>query len=509
MPKKHQQRALLTKPQSSTPHTLSLSKSSASTSQNARPQRTVNDLIRESRRLQIRNEPRPPPASTASSIPPALRQVLDIPSPPPPAPRVGSRLGGPSRLRRIPGPPPPRSWLADSIHASKEFGWVAADDSNRRVQVRSSNLPEGAFPPPGSLQDLVLKKIATDWGWHAEHDCDYLGLLPKNLKETLLSYIAVYNEAVVNPLKPLFLDDIEQEERDEVRRLDLSNGLGVWATMKQLERDLFTRHALMASGKSGPPAAASSSILAPESWDADNDSDEATSTTFTIGPQIVPNFLNLKHLSLAMSPTNSKVASWTSLLSLAAELRTLTSLSLAYWPQPTFTPLAASTRAVVDVPGSRPVIYGGSDVYTSYDNNWREAAGILRTLSRSLYCLKWLDLTGCGDWFAALQWTGSSLGASNSERLGPEWNGGWRGLETLVLEVGWRPVLPAVDAKPIQLDQPAWDVETERKLYRYNKERERFVEIRSTAQSVARYLRSLRKASGGKWIQVEYGEDLT
>ncbi|EXJ93239.1 hypothetical protein A1O3_01796 [Capronia epimyces CBS 606.96] len=509
MPKKHQQRALLTKPQSSSPHTLSLSKSPATPSHNASSQRTVNDLIRESRRLQIRNEPRPVLALNATSIPPSLREVLDIPPPPPPAPRVGTRSSGPSRLRRIPGPPVPTSWLTDSIHAPRVESSLVDEDNNRRVQNRTSNLPEGLFPPPDSLQHLVLKKIASNWGWHAEHDYDYLEFLPTNLKETLLSYIAVYNEVPVNPLKVLFFNDTEEEDRDAVRRLDLSNGLGAWATLKQLERVLVSRRALSTFEESGPATVGSPSVRPPESWDVDDDSDEATSIALTPGPEIAPGFKNLKHLSLAISPTNARAASWISLLSLATELRTLTSLSLAYWPLPTFTPIAASTRAVIKAPGSRPVVYGGSDIYTSYDNNWREAAGILRTLSRSLYCLQWLDLTGCGDWFAALQWSGSSLESSSPERLGPEWNGGWRGLETLVLEVGWTPIMPSVDATPAQSNQTSWDVENERHLYRYNKERERYMEICSTAKAVARHLRAIRKDSGGKWIQVDCSEDLT
>ncbi|KAL2421644.1 hypothetical protein ABEF95_008075 [Exophiala dermatitidis] len=505
MPKKYQQRALLTKPQSSTPHTLSLSKSSGTRAHNAAAQPSVNDLIRESRRLQLRNDSRPPPVTNASSIPPAVREVLDLPAPPPPAPRVGTRPTGPSRLRRIPGPPPPRSWLTDSIHAPKSVSSSDADGNNRRIQVRTSNLPDGVFPPDGSLQHMILKKIATNWAWHAEHDYDYLGLLPTTLKETLLSYLAVYNDVPIDPLQPLFLDEIEQDDRDEVHRLDLSNGIGTWTTFRQLEKDLFQKTAAPTPTKSRVESPNALSLPIPDSWDATDDNEEVASMGLSPGPRITPNFKNLNHLSLAISPTNAKAASWTSLLLLATELRTLTSLSLANWPQPTFTPNAASTRTVVRTPGAPPVVYSGSDMYTSYDNNWREAAGILRTLSRSLYCLKWLDLTGCGDWFGALQWRGSSIESSS---LGPEWNAGWRGLETLILQVGWKPVPPTMDDLPTEPDQPSWNVENERKLYRYSKERERFAEIRSTAQSVARYLRSVRKDAGGKWIHVDCGEEL-
>ncbi len=494
MPKKHQQKAFLTKPQSSTPHTLSSSKSAT---QNESTSRNVNDLIRESRRLQIRNESRNPQPSSAASIPPSLRAVLDLPPPPPPVPRFGARPGGPSRLRRIPGPPPPRSWLTDSIHAPSSARTAAeADVRGLRIQVRSSNLPDGAFPPAKSLQNLVLKKIASTWEWHAQNDYDYLEILPTNLKETLLSYLAVYNEAPINPLRLLFLNN-EHEERAEVHRLDLSNALGVWTTFKQLERDLVVKQ---------PPVPKPD--VENETWETAEDSDGLSSPAFMLGT--VHNFINLKHLSLAIPPVNAKAVSWSSLLSLAAELRTLTSLSLANWPQPTFTPNAASTRAVIKTPRSPPVVYGGSDMYTAHDNDWREAAGILRTLSRSLYCLKWLDLTGCGDWFAALRWrpSSSSSDSSSLDRYGPEWNGGWRGVERLILEVGWKPMSPYIDATAPGQGQPAWNVEDERKMYRYKNERQRYAEIHNTAQSVARYLRALRKEGGGRWIEVDISEEL-
>ncbi|KIW99053.1 uncharacterized protein Z519_00716 [Cladophialophora bantiana CBS 173.52] len=537
MPKKHQKRVLFIKPQSSSPPTLSLSKSQTSRPQNGATERTVNDLIRESRRQQLRNDTRtPPPSTNAPSIHPSLRTVLDLPIPPTPAPRYGfgSRAAvggsGPSRLRRIPGPPPPQSWLTDSIRAPASVRSTSlagdTDTGNGRIQVRSSNLPEGAFPSTTSLYHLVLKKMACNWEWHAENDLDYFECLPTSLKETLLSYIAVYGEEITtNPLRVLFLHETDSEERADVRRLDLSNALGAWTTFKQLERDLLVKNTGPVSVEAMMDTQVATSDTTPDSWDADAAGNAVTGTPAGGSlPKPIHNFKNLRHLSLALSPSNAKAASWSSLLSLATELSTLTSLSLAYWPQPTFTPNAASTRAVVKIPGSRSVVYGGSDMYTSFDNNWREAAGILRTLSRSLYCLKWLDLTGCGDWFAALEWSPSPATTTGSlyspfyttrtmqpfshhrEKIGPEWNSGWRGLEKLVLEVGWRPVRPSAigHGSPAQDD----DVEAERRLYRYKKEREHFDQIRSTAESVARYLRTVRKEAGGKWIDVQLSEDM-
>lgn len=533
MPKKYQQRSLQIKPQSSSPHTLSLSHSS--TTQPDPSQRTVNDLIRNSRRQQLRNEqqkllPAAVTAITGGSVPPSVRAVLDLPPPPPPPeprePRGGRNQVGnstrygpgnpsPARFRRIPGPPPPRSWLTDSIHAPAKYkrGSNGEHESDGcRVQVRSSILPTGSFPPVRSLQHLALKKIASNWAWHVEYDREYLAYLPLNLKETLLSYLAIYNELGspgLNPLRVLFLDEEQhvQEDRDEVQRLDLGNGVGLWTSLKALERDLITK--TVAKRAFNPPEPDTSVADTPDAWDADSDSDDLSNAGLGIVPRVIHNFQNLKHLSLAISPGNAHAASWTSLLSIASELGTLSSLSLAYWPQPTFTPNAASTRAVVDMPGARPVVYGGTNMYSSLDNDWREGAGILRTLSRSLYCLTWLDLSGCGGWWEALLWPSSTSNeTTEAENIGPEWNGGWRGLEKLILHPGWRSI-PPPPSPPNRVqagsNEPSWNVEHERLVYRFQKEEQRLAEMERTAKMVAAQLRMSRKSCGGRWLEVDIG----
>lgn len=544
MPKKYQPKSLLTKPQPSSPASLSSSRpSSASQTEASQQQRSVNDLIRESRRVQLRNEAlrNPPPAAavTTSSVHPSVRAVLDLPPlPPPPEPRRGvGALLGPARTRRIPGPPPPRSWLVHSIHAPpdkyhKSSSGIIVDGDGRRLQVRTSTLPGASFPPATSLQHLVLTKIASHWSWHALNDADWLSSLPSNLKQTLLSYLAVYNDSPINPIRLLFPEDvaIEDNDRDEIQRLDMGNALGLWTSMKGLERDLFSKNL---SSSKPETSQAKSSPATPDHWDADQEDSDEYSATGLVGlgngfsPKTRHSFVNLKHLSLAISPSNVKAASWASLLTVAGELGTLTSLSLAYWPQPTFTPNAASTRVTVRAFG-QSVVYGGSNMYTAHDDDWREAAGILRTLSRSLYCLRWLDLTGCGDWYAALLWSPQTMALGDSsapaERIGPEWNGGWRGLDKLVLQAGWRPVPPpflssstssppprpsTADTPTPQPDEPAWNVEHERMIYRYNQERQRLTDIHTRAREVANTLRRIRKGAGGKWIEVDCGESPT
>lgn len=491
MPKKHTSRALLLKPQNSAPISIS---SNASNLQNGRETRqpSVNELIQQSRRLQI-NPGNSVSTSSSASIHPALRAVLDLPPPATPSPLHNTRTSGPSRLRRIPGPPPPRSWLVDSVHAPVEQT-IDVDIQYRRLQTRVSRLPTAIFPDLRSLQHLVLKSIASDWDWHAEYDHIYLASLPTTTKEILLSYIAIYHDdrPQTNPLRLLF--GYQNEDRAEVTRLDLSNAVGTWTTIRHIERDLLS------SVKDENHSILLQNDEIAESWDEDDEYTDLK-TVLTVPSISPPKFKNLKHLSLALAPRTT--ASWSDLLKLADKLPTILSLSLAYWPQPTYTPNAASTRAKLTVAGTPGVIYGGSDVYTAFDNNWREAAGILRSLSRKLWCLKWLDLTGCGDWFGALTW--KPLG---EDSVGPEWNGSWRGIEHICLGVGWSPIKPEEIISIQNEEEPgSWDVEQERVKYRYRKDLETYNNVKSRASRMVQELRSIRKDQGGKWINFEFDVD--
>lgn len=187
-------------------------------------------------------------------------------------------------------------------------------------------------------------------------------------------------------------------------------------------------------------------------------------------------------------------------------------------------------------------------MYTEAESSWREAAGILRKLSRHLYCLRWLDLTGCGAWFEALSWTDmESLSDDLSPEVrfpevGPDWNGSWRNVGYLVLDVGWTPPnlednghnstssklsprnrdlsprstkwlnsrlgsvsrigRPDTSQDGLGRIKQDWDVEEERRKYFDQKELEKFKMIRARAHEVARYLKVLRKSARGNWIDI-------
>lgn len=566
MPKKRRNPALLTKPASSAPSTHKSIASTPSSAQNGPlvPSRSVNELLRESRRTNGKGKL---DIAATSSLHPTLRAVLDMPAPSPPTQRT--HLRGPARSRRIPGPPPPQSWLTDSQHAPgslrstfQQLRWLRA-----RIQQQSSTLPGGKLPRQNSLEHTVLKAIATRWSWHAQYDNTYLSMLPVLTRATLLSYLAVYNEAHwPNPFPLLFPAECEQDELDAVTRLDLANSIGGWAlTVKKIEKELVvSKDVVKSQPDPGVLLGSQNEDRIPESWDDEAthpDSQASSSSSWNL--QHSGRFTNLKHLSLAVNLASSSTPpSWASLISVSTHLSQLKSLSLAHWPTPTYTPNSAKGRVkIVNTanPSLPNQVFGGTDLYTAFDNNWREAAGILRSLSRNLYCLTWLDLSGCGPWLTSLTWADD-----HGNMVSADWNGAWRNVDKLILGVGWLPGRPpsledeisstsqsttsSIDSTraieqlyggndtiqesltrlaelrlttggPSRRPEPGfdgsvadipppWNVEHERAKQYFRKDVERYTGEQDTAKKVARDIRGIRKAANGRYIEFEFGAEL-
>lgn len=576
MPKKHH-RNLYAKP-SSSPHS-SLKSNSSGNTQNGRvsssaktpsTSQSVNELISHLRSTQVTPGKGQEPSSPSSQTPqpqrtvhPSLRNLLDIPETPQPRPRPGQR----SRIRRIPGPPPPQSWLAHSRYAPQAVREQADATVPEYPVIRSwveddFGLPGSTLPEERTLVDIVCRNMARNWLWHQEYDRMWLASLPAQLKETLLSYIAAtvldarYSSGGKwNPLNVLWPQESELDllppgvdygvldDSSEVSRIDLEGALGSWITMKRLRKELLLvpkpreNMGTCISTSTRKHSSTFSPTSVPETWD---DLDQETDTMPPSPPKPLDlsptlRFSNLAHLSLALSPflgSPSSTASWSALLELSPHLSTLRSLSLAHWPLPTLTPNARASNAYVRNPVSRSiptVRYGGSDMYTEFDNAWDEAANILRRLSRSLYCLQWLDLRGCGMWWAALTWSNALEDADDSDSatdkdrpsrhcdIGPEWTGAWRGVESIGLEVGWAPQDPdkllkecrngdlgreqellAKQDRHSLLDDCESDIEQEK--YRRQKERQRYIELVERAETTARGIQALRRQKAGKWI---------
>ncbi|RMZ74921.1 hypothetical protein DV738_g5680, partial [Chaetothyriales sp. CBS 135597] len=288
---------------------------------------------------------------------------------------------------------------------------------------------------------------------------------------------------MVNPLRLLFTADLDEDSRSAVKRLDLTGGIGVWTTLRQLHRDLGPVEAMVEDERNA-------AVEVPDDWDEGHQTGPQPGRVLT-GPM----FKNLQHLSLALSPGQTSGPSWKDLIQLAGKVSTITSLSLAFWPLPTYTPRAASSRVVIPSATPRPqVLYGGTNMYSPFDDDWRESAGILRSLSRALYCLKWLDLTGCAGWFPALTWTAEEGG----DYVFPDWNGWWRGVQHIRLAVGWEPIEP----------QPQFeeedDQEFERRKYAHQKVRREHETLAGTAKTVAEQIKWIRRMESGKWIEFEF-----
>ncbi|PYH36065.1 uncharacterized protein BO87DRAFT_395536 [Aspergillus neoniger CBS 115656] len=567
------------KPASTAHHTLAssgprhdhhdrLRSSHASSSSAEQP--SVNDLIHHLRRTQVSNGPESPFRFVAPrSVHPSLRNLLELPETPPPRPRPGAhRVGvvGSLRLRRTAGPPPPESWLLGSRDDAEEDDVDISAAEKERVIYRLERLPGTNFPLKGSLVETVLRSMATYWEWHIEYDGPFLGALPNHLKVRLLSYIAVYAKdrplgGVMRGLRPLFEKsratddpDIHQESESEVTRLDLSSAIGRWLSLKQLSSELLITEKPNTVQRKPKE-------FVPSSWEEEYDEVEEEGNIITptaSNPTTIPHtpsptlrFSNLRYLSLAHPKPGT--VNWNSLISLLSRLSTITHLSLAHWPIPTVTPNAINARIRHPNHRSLTFSYGGTDTYSASENNWAEAAGLLRRLSRVTYCLKWLDLEGCGDWIPALKWQDGESSISSAYAIsGPEWNTSWRDIEYIRLGPGWLPHIDDAELLPensISLSgssssslssptrslafsahappphpalasrvgggggggdvEPAsdlpWDVEVERIKYRRGKELERFRETVQAAKEVQQWVLRLRREGKGKWVQFSFG----
>lgn len=129
-------------------------------------------------------------------------------------------------------------------------------------------------------------------------------------------------------------------------------------------------------------------------------------------------------------------------------------------------------------------------------------------LSRATYCLKSLDLEGCGAWLPALKWEGKGGGG------GVEWCGGWRGVERVRVQAGWIPERVEILADEEEggagkgdigrQTEPGWfDVEDERRKYYAQKEVLAWARVRIQGKAVEAWVRKKRRLVGGLRIKFE------
>jgi hypothetical protein len=388
-----------------------------------------------------------------------------------------------------------------------------------------------------------LRTFAANWDDLVEFEQHYLPALPVPLKEALLSYLSIYGikgGLDLRSLKILFGKDGEIDGgsgSEEIQFLDLTGLLGDKYTLRDLEKSLIrsTSSTKLTTDLAGlsldsPKGKAKAPVEVAESWEDDADDDD-TSASALPSTLSVPLFPNLTRLSLAHPGT---FASWPDLLALSPKLNKLTHLSLAYWPTPSMTPNAVVSSMVSK--HTRPVALGGTHFYSELDDDWEEAANILRRLALNTYCLRWLDLEGCR-WHKALAWdrrenldfntdfnamhTAAVVGWVNaSPSPGPDFAqyfaSSWRQIEYLNLFQGWIPsdlhALRAMPAGAIQVQLLSWlrehgdDEENQEKLrpdvgYAVTE----WVEREKVARSVGKSVATSRKLGQGKWCTVDYG----
>ncbi|CAD6453351.1 d473db66-644a-4620-8785-9578d1b0ecd2 [Sclerotinia trifoliorum] len=414
---------------------------SASASQNKNVP-SVNDLINSARKIGISPTEHLRAASSLSpsshTLPPQIRHLLSHPETPSPTPRrpIHSRRFD-ANGRRIPaGPAPPRSWLEGSRHAPadvrRRFRLQQNGEEGRLFQRSVDCFPGLSDDMNGngrnggrSLLEMCLRGLARDWEEMSVYESNNLAMLPVGLRMALLSYIAVYGpeEGIgFQALKKLLVSPIQEEStgestgalegridqetenweeevdgrsaggnNDDFFRLDLGGSVGRSVSLKQL-----------------------SNILA------------ATPINKETIPRSLPAILpHLTHLSLSHPPRS---ISWPRLLAITPHLKTITHLSLAYWPAPSLTPNSSTTVFESPISGRRDIQYGASNMYSrTLDGDFSESALVLKKLASGVYGLEYLDLEGCIDWIPALE-----------DVNGVDWGNQWRRLSTLILRSGMK-----------------------------------------------------------------------
>jgi hypothetical protein len=305
------------------------------------------------------------------------------------------------------GPPPPQSWR-------KPFRYTPAMNAAKRTgtgRIRGSvdRLPGLSHrPADSSLVATCLRHMARNWGSQCDYNRDYLATLPTSVRTILLSYIAAHGpeegvgyggvRAILRPGEEM-LDEFSGN--NDFERLDITGAIGRSIFFRQLQELLTPLH-----------------------------NDEEDEESWDTQPHTIPKSINaplrsLKFLSLA---DPSETISWAKFINFVASIPTVTHLSLANWPTPSLTP--NSLTATMTSRYLKNVQYGGTNYYShTIDQDWSEAASLLRRLSNALYSLEWLDLDGCDDWFPALRW-------GTPETPGIDWKERWGKVRNLKLHSG-------------------------------------------------------------------------
>lgn len=404
------------------------------------------------------------------------------------------------------------------------------------MTYRRLTLDQGILPPRRSLQHRCLRTFAEHWVELSEYEQHYIPTLNILMRGALLSYLTIYGEEGCMDFASFKI--LFQNAGDgwgDVRFLDLTGLLNADFTLKDLhkclKRDIFSATERMGALSTSDQKAKETIKVAAvaESWEDELDSPSPPASPLP-AQLTTPLFTNLSRLSLAHA---GKYASWLELLKLSPALKKLTHLSLAYWPRPTLTPNSSSTSMVAK---HTRLAFSGTSHYADLDEDYEEAANILRRFSTNTYSLEWLDLEGCA-WVKALTWQNSlrhplprpptppdemdGWAELNPAPAGPDWNQAWQRITYLNVFQGWIPgdmeSLQNMPGGVIPMQLMRWlrehGEQEESKVDRYESGSgvSSWIEREKVGRRVAEEIMAKRKAKEGKgrWCQVEFGWELS
>ena len=568
MPKKHQRNFKIYQSHGSPSQTSNQSSPAASS------QKTVNERLAQLRKEQnsrliiLQNANEMASVATQRTVPPELRNILDVPEIAPPRLRPGVRP--PRMLRRTAGPAPPPSWLENSIHTPphvrarnlRRMKESQARASCRHVPKDFSRLAklEDAsphLPSERSLLHQTLKAMAQNWEFVSEYEQNNLGTIPVSLKSLLMSYLSMYSSDQgidIDSLKVLFLREPELEGGTgavDLTTLDLTGLMSFGLSLADLQRyltkpiDVGTTNRKSFEDSNEHQLKDLEHFFEEVHLDGESSKDQVLDS-WEDGASVysdslvksitITRFPDLCRLSLAHA---GAFASWKDLLTLSRDLPRLTHLSLAYWPVPTMTP---NSRAVfIEKHGAR-INVSGTHLYSLLDSDWHEATNILRRLSNNTYCLQWLDLEGCTEWVPALifntdstsqtsrgRWIDRTFGLPSSRdgfkgeepkvHLGIPWNGSWSQVTYVNVSQGclpvgdpsvsreWFGIMKEIATFTAPLDDD--ELELTREAWKANIDRigscDRWCESEQCARLVHRNIRIMRQEDGGLYCHFDHG----
>jgi len=280
---------------------------------------------------------------------------------------------------------------------------------------------------------MALRVMTRTWHFQREYNRYWLYSLPGALRGQLIATLCRHHSVGVTladlevllsvPEFPPGYEEasVSDDLNVDFHDLDLSGSIARSISFKQLRTFLFP--GLSVAGAAGPRSSGASDDLRGKGKDKakgtflyeeniqDSWENYESSTPSSSPPRDLITAAHISHLALAMPPPDNFLVSgagsqpyasglWKHLLALADHMPGLTHLNVAYWPTPA---LSSHSAATPPMQTDRFSLGTGPGTESQIDGvHLAEAVIVLRKLSRKLYRLQHLDVTGCMFWWEAL-----------------------------------------------------------------------------------------------------------